>query len=94
MDTVLSVSPEEFDSVVSDHLALQQTRMVRKLLVVRCGALTLVALIGGFLVHGFSIYARCLAPVLFATPPVWAGLAEWRLDHRLKRRLESPRADR
>ena len=46
-----------------------------------------MALVIGLVVHGLSVYARCIPPALFATPPVWAWIAEWRLGYRLERRV-------
>jgi hypothetical protein len=83
----LSVPRDEVSGILADYLALERTRVFRQLLVVRFGALTLIAVVVGFLIHGLSIFARWVPVGLFATPPVWACIAELRLALRLSRRL-------
>ena len=78
---------EEVSAVLTDYLMLERTRVFRRLLVVRFGALTLIALAVGFLMHGLSTYARWVPVALFVTPPVWAWIAERRLEVRLSNRL-------
>jgi hypothetical protein len=83
----LSVPRNEVAGILADYLALERTRVVRRLLVVRFGALTLIAVVVGFLIHGLSIFARWVPVGLFATPPVWAWIVELRLALRLSGRL-------
>jgi hypothetical protein len=83
-----SLPQGEVSGILADYLALERIRVFRRLLVVRFGALTLIAVMVGLFVHGFSIYARWVPVGLFATPPVWAWIAELRLALRLSGRIE------
>jgi len=82
-----AVPREQLGRILSDYLTLDQTRIFRRLLVVRCGLLALVAVGVGALVHGLSPVARWLPPVLFLVPPGWVCAVEFRLERRLSRQL-------
>jgi hypothetical protein len=82
-----ALSQEEVAGILADYLALERTRIVKRLLLVRCGALTLVALAVAFVARGLSVYARWLPVVLCVTPPIWAWLAELQRTLRLSHRL-------
>ena len=79
----------EVGGILADYLALDQARVFRRLFVVRFGALTLAALAAGFVIHGLSLFARWVPVAVFATPPVWAWVAELRLSLRLSARLHA-----
>ena len=83
-----AVSREQLNGIVANHLALEQMRIFRRLLVVRFGGLTLIALLVDALVHGLSPYARWVPIALFVLPPLWAWFSELRLERRLARRLD------
>lgn len=92
MDTFTSfstsdVSTEGLKGILGDHLALEQLRVFRRLLVRRCGLLALAAFVGARLIPGLSVYARWVPVALFLVPPVWAWVAEFRLEGRLAGRL-------
>jgi hypothetical protein len=93
MNTVTSfsaaaMSPDQLNGILADHLALEQTRAFRRLLVVRFGALLLFALLLDLTVRGLSPLVRWTPLVLFVVPPIWAWIAELRLEYRLSRRLD------
>ena len=71
----------------SASLALERTRIFKRLLLVRCGALTFVALAVGFVVRGLSVYARWVPVVLCVMPPIWEWIAELKRTLRLSHRL-------
>jgi len=81
------VPQNDLRGVLADHLALDEARLFRRLLVLRCGALACVAAAAGLFVHGFSIFARSFSVGLCLAPPAWAwGVELWRA-RRLARQL-------
>ena len=68
--------PEQLGRLIRDYLALDRARILRRLMVVRCGALALVATLLETAVHGFSPIARVLTVALCLIPPVWAWAVE------------------
>jgi hypothetical protein len=96
MQTVTSfpasaVPPDQLSGIVADYLALDRARVFRRLLVIRFGLLALVAAIAGGVIHGPSLLARWFTSGLFLVPPVWAWVAELRIEQRLSRRLDGVR---
>ena len=83
-----AVSRDELAAILRDYLALDRTRVFRRLLVRRCGLLALLAAIIATATHGLSPFARWLPTGLFLTPLACAWLTELRLVRRLTRRLE------
>ena len=81
------VPQEELGGILADYMTLDQTRLVRRLLTRRCGALAFLAAVIGTVVPGFSWVARTGAVALFLVPPIWAWMIELRMEHRLSRRL-------
>jgi len=93
MQTVTSlqeplVAPGEFDASASETMTLEQIRIVRQLLVTRCGALALIAILIGALVPGFSMTARVGSVALIVIAPVWVWITELRMEHRLSKRFD------
>ena len=82
---------DETSAVAGESMALEQVRMMRRLLVIRCGVLVILAALGGALVHGLTLLARCGSIVLVATPPILAWIIEIRLARRLGRRFVNRR---
>ena len=78
--------------LLSDYLALDRLRTVRRLLLVRCGALALIAAVAGPLVGWLSALGRSLVVVLFLLPPAWTWILERRADLRLAERLRAIKA--
>jgi len=93
MQTVTSfqasaVPPDQLSSIVADYLALDRARIFRRLLVIRFGLIALGAALAGAVIHGVPPLARWFTSGLFLVPPVWAWIAELRLERRLSRRLD------
>jgi len=84
-----AVPPDKLGPLLSEYLALDRLRAVRRLLLVRCGALALMAAVVGPLVGWLSALGRSLVVALFLLPPAWAWLLERRADLRLSARLRS-----
>jgi hypothetical protein len=80
-----SVPPEQVGRIVCDYLALDRARIVRRLMVARCGLLALAAGTLETTVHGFSPLARMLTVALCLVPPAWAWVAELVYSRRLLR---------
>ena len=83
------VPRETLGPLLSEYLALDRLRTVRRLLLVRCGALALIAAVVGPLAGWLSALGRSLVVALFLMPPVWAWILERRADLRLSKRLRS-----
>jgi hypothetical protein len=83
------VPREKLGPLLSAYLALDRLRTVRRLLLVRCGALALITAVVGPLTGWLSALGRSLVVVLFLIPPAWAWVLEWRADLRLSERLRS-----
>jgi hypothetical protein len=86
------VPRDELAPLLSDYLALDRLRTVRRLLLVRCGALALIAAVAGPLVGWLSALGRSLVVALFLLPPAWTWMLERRADVRLSARLRSIKA--
>ena len=83
------VPRDKLAPLLSEYLALDRLRTVRRLLLVRCGALALTAAIVGPFVGWLSALGRSLVVALFLIPPAWAWILERRADLRLSERLRS-----
>ena len=84
-----AVPRDKLAPLLSEYLALDRLRTVRRLLLVRCGALALMAAVAGPLVGWLSALGRSLVVALFLLPPAWAWILERRADLRLSARLRS-----
>jgi len=87
------VSPEQLQRILADYMALEHASVFRRLLVVRCGVLSLVTAAAAPFVHGLSAYARWGGAGLFLVPPVWAWIAEIRLRMRFLKNSAVPGAE-
>src|SRR4051812_8099434 len=82
-----AASRDDIATIVADYLALDRARIVRRLLVARCGALALAAALLGTIVHGFSPAARLCVVASFLAPPIIVWIAELRISRRLSHRV-------
>ena len=73
---------------MADYLALERIRIVRRLLVVRLGGLTLAMVLIGRGLDWLSPAACAVSAVMFLTPLACAWILELRRDAKLARRLE------
>ena len=80
-----AVPPQELGRILRDYLALDRARIVRRLMVVRCGLLALAAALLETVIHGFSPLARLLTVGLCLVPPTWAWFVELGWARRLVR---------
>jgi hypothetical protein len=79
---------EQLSGIVADFLAIEEARILRRLLVTRFGILALGVAVLGFGFHWLPPFASWFTLALFLTPPSWAWIVELRRDWRLARRLE------
>ena len=77
-----AVSPAALSGILADYVALERARLMRRLLVRRCGGLATFAAMLALSVHA-SLAARTIAPGVLVTPAVWAWIAERRLARRI-----------
>ena len=84
-----AVPGEQLGLILSDCLALERIRIIRRLLIVRCGMLALLAAIAGPLLGQLSVLIRIVPVALFLLPPVWAWILERRINGRLSHRLKA-----
>jgi hypothetical protein len=83
-----AVPPDRLRDILADYIALDRARSFRRLLVLRCGLLALLASVIGGTLGGFSPFERWFAIAVFLVPPAWAWIAERRLAGRLARDLD------
>lgn len=83
-----AVGPDELSGIMADYLALERARIMRRLLVMRCGSLALAAAVIGLAFHWLSPFASWFSVGAFLTPPAWAWFVEIRRHVQLSRRLE------
>ena len=85
-----SVVPrKELGRLLSDYLALDRARNLRRLMVTRFGILALVAALLETAFRGFSPFARLITVALCLFPPLWARIAEFGREWRLARRIQT-----
>jgi hypothetical protein len=83
-----AVSPAALSGILADSVALERARLMRRLLVKRCGGLAALVLALALSAHA-SLAVRTIAPGVLVTPAVWAWVAEMSLARRLGRRLDA-----
>jgi len=77
-----AVSPAALSGILADYVALERARLMRRLLVKRCGGLAALVLALALSARA-SLAVRTIAPGVLATPAVWAWIAERRLARRM-----------
>ena len=93
MQTLISfpasgTASRELGPILSDYLALDRARIVRRLMVARFGLLAVVAALLETVFRGFSPVARVFTVALCLVPPFWARIVELGRERRLSRRIE------
>ena len=86
--TASGTASQELGPILSDYLALDRARIVRRLMVARFGVLALLAVLLETVFRGFSSSARVFTVALCLIPPVWARIVELGRERRLSRRIE------
>jgi hypothetical protein len=77
----------ELSGIMADYLGVERARIIRRLLVIRCGLLALAAGIVGFGLHWLTQWASWISMGVLLTPPASAWIVELRRDLRLERRV-------
>ena len=77
----------ELRRTLSDYLALERARAIRRVFVTRFVGIAAIAGSAMTLAHWFSPVARILAMGLCVVPPLGAWIAEIALAHRLVQRI-------
>jgi len=82
-----AVPREQLSAIMADYLALEQARVFRRLLVVRCGLMALAISAAGFGLGWLPRFAWMFGGSLFLAVPGAAWLAELRRARRLAHRI-------
>jgi len=82
-----STPGEDLAPILADYLALEEARAFRRLFVTRFGLLALAVFVSARIIPGFSAYAHWVPVTLCLAPPLWAWIAEIRIELRLATRL-------
>jgi hypothetical protein len=91
MQTLISfraAASPELGRILSDYLALDRARILRRLMVVRFGLLAVLAASVETGFRGFSPLARVLTVALCLVPPLYARVVEFARERRLSRRID------
>jgi hypothetical protein len=91
MQTLISFpasAAPELGRVLSDYVALDRARMLRRLMVVRFGLLALFAGSIETIFRGFSPLVRVFTIALCLVPPLCARIVEIAREHRLSQRID------
>ena len=83
-----ALEADQLNRVLAIYVALEQLRVFRRLLVRRFGALAAAVLVIGVPLHWIPPVATACSVALFLVPPIWAWIAELRLDNALDCQLE------
>jgi len=84
-----AVPPDQLSAIVADYLALEQARVFRRLLVIRCGLIALAIAGAGLGFSWLPRFAWMFGTGLFLAVPGAAWIVERRRSRRLAHRLEN-----
>ena len=84
-----AIPAAELNRIAAEFLALERTRIFRRLLVRRFGLLALATLVASVAFHWTPLVATVCSVIVFAAPPLCVWGLEIRQDHALTRRLGS-----
>ena len=82
------IAPDRLKRILADYIALEQAQIFRRLLMRRCGLLSLVAAVLAGITHVFSAAVWGLIITLPLAVPAVAWIAETRIELRLVRALD------
>ena len=82
-----SMPREQLNDILTSYVALDHARIIRRLLVVRCGLLAVAVAVIEAALPRFTPAARVLSVLIVLVPPCWARIAELRLERSLGQRL-------
>jgi len=92
MSTVANVSPspvqpEQINALMAECMALEQLRVFRRLLVMRCGGIAATLAVGGPLLGLLHSFAYWLSMGMFVLAPAGAWIAERRRERGLSEKV-------
>ena len=82
------IPPDRLKRILADYIALEEAQIFRRLVVRRCGGLSLVAAVLASITHVFSGAVWALIITLPLAVPAVAWIAETRIELRLVRALD------
>ncbi len=81
------IPPDRLKRILADYIALEEAQIFRRLVLRRCGLLSLVAAVLASMTHAFSGAVWALIITLPLAVPAVAWIAEVRIELRLSRAL-------
>jgi hypothetical protein len=84
-----AIDPTELSGIMAEYLELERLRLVRRMLVGRCGALALAASMIGFGLHWLTPFASWFSVSVFLGLPAAVWVFEIRRESRLGDRLSA-----
>jgi hypothetical protein len=85
--TPSSFQSDQLNAVAADCVALEQIRVFRQLLVVRCGVVTVAIAVGGLLLGLFHTFAYWFSVGIFAVAPAATWIVERRRERSLRKKV-------
>jgi len=82
------VSAEQLSAIMAERLTLEQVRVFRQLLVVRCGVVALGIAVTGLILGLLHSLGYWFSMVIFLAAPACTWVVERRRERQLGRRLE------
>ena len=82
-----SIQPEQLNAVMADWVALEQIRVFRQLLVMRCGVIAAAIGVGGLLLGLLHSFAYWFSMGIFVLAPTGAWLVERRQERGLRKKV-------
>jgi len=81
------VEADQLNAVMADCMALEHVRVFRKLLVKRCGVITLVISVSGVLLGLLHSFAYWFSMGIFVLTPAGAWIVERRQERGLRKKV-------
>lgn len=83
-----AVPPDELNAIMADYLALERTRVIRRLLVLRCGLIAFAVGLAGIGLAWLPPFGSWFSVAAALAVPTAAWVVELRRKRHLARRLE------